>query len=214
MACLSSQQFLDELQQSIDDERWDTFRSRFGKLDGLCLDDVQLLGGRKHAQEEFFYLLNRLLDAGKQVVLSLSVQPRDVDGLDERIVSRFDGGLVVTLDPPDRDLRRILIVRRLEEICGAAELDLVEYLAARPASSVRAVLGLVQRVLSAAEARGIDPSGQLARELIEGALPTRADGSRSIRTSGVTSAPGLIHSTDKVVWRWPDPVERIIEELV
>jgi hypothetical protein len=79
---------------------------------------------------------------------------------------------------------------------------------------VRAVLGLVQRVLSAAEARGIDPSGQLARELIEGALPTRADGSRSIRTSGVTSAPGLIHSTDKVVWRWPDPVERIIEELV
>jgi hypothetical protein len=90
----------------------------------------------------------------------------------------------------------------------------VDYLAARPASSVRAVLGLVQRVLSAAEARGQDPNGTLAREMIEGALPTRDDGSRSIRTSGVTSAPGLIHSTDKVIWRWPDPVERIIEELV
>ncbi len=214
VACMSTQQFLDELQQSIDDERWDAFRARFGKLDALCLDDIQLLGGRSHAQEEFFYLFNRLLDAGKQVVLTLNVPPREIEGLDERIVSRLEGGLLASLDPPDRALRRALIIRRLEEIYGAAEVDLVDYLAARPASSVRAVLGLVQRVLSAAEARGQDPDGTLAREMIEGALPTHDDGSRSIRTSGVTSAPGLIHSTDKVVWRWPDPVERIIEELV
>ena len=214
VACMSTQQFLDELQQSVDDERWDAFRARFGKLDAFCLDDVQLLGGRRHAQEEFFYLFNRLLDAGKQVVLTLNVPPREIEGLDERIISRLEGGLLASLEPPDRELRRALIVRRLEEIYGAAELELVDYLAARPGSSVRAVLGLVQRVLSAAEARGVDPSGTLARELIEGALPTRDDGSRSIRTSGVTSAPGLIHSTDKVIWRWPDPVERIIEELI
>lgn len=214
VACMSTQQFLEELQQSIDDERWDSFRARFGKLDALCLDDIQLLGGRRRAQEEFFYLFNRLLDAGKQVVLTLNVPPREIEGLDERIVSRLEGGLLASLDPPDRELRRALIIRRLEEIYGAAEADLVEYLAARPASSVRAVLGLVQRVLSAAEARGQEPDGTLARELIEGALPTRDDGGRGIRTSGVTSAPGLIHSTDKVIWRWPDPIERIIEELV
>ena len=214
VACMSTQQFLDEFQRSMDDERWDEFRARFGKLDAFCLDDTQLLGGHRRAQEEFFYLFNRLLDAGKQVVLTLNVAPREIEGLEERIVSRLEGGLLAALDPPDRELRRVLIVRRLEEIYGAAESDLVDYLAARPASSVRAVLGLVQRVSSAAEARGEDPSGTLAREMIEGVLPTRDDGSRIIRTSGVTSAPGVIHLTDKVVWRWPDPVERMIEELV
>ncbi len=214
VACMSTQQFLDELQQAIDDDRWDAFRARFGKVDALLIDDVQLLAGRRHSQEEFFYLFNRLLEAGKQVVLTCNVSPRDIEGLDERIVSRFEGGLVAQLDSPDRDLRRAVIIKRLEDLYGAAELDLVDYLAARPASSVRGVLGLVQRVLSAADARGVDPSGRLARELIEGAIPAREDGSRSIRTSGVTSAPGVIHSQDKVIWRWPDPVERIIEELV
>ncbi len=213
VACMSTQQLLDEVQQAGGGQKLEALRARLTRVEALLLDDLQLLVGRPDAQEEFFYLFNRLYEGGRQLAFTLNGLPREVSGLEERIVSRLDGGLVAVLSSPDRELRRTLIIRRLEEQYGAAEEDLVDYLAARPAGSVREVLGLVQRVLGAAEARGVEPSGGLARELIEGAMPVTEEGPRSIRTSGVSAAPAAILSTEKVVWRWPDPVERILEEL-
>ncbi len=214
VACLSSQQFIEELGQAIDAGAVEGLRSRFGHVGALLLDDLQLLGGDPGAQEEFFYIFNRLYEAGSQLVFTLNVSPAEVRGLDERIVSRLEGGLVTTIDAPDRELRRAVIVHKLEEQYGAAELDLVDYLAARPAASIRAVQGLVQRVVSTAEARGVEPNGTLARELIEGAQPApTAVNAEGIQTSGVWTPLSGIRSEEKVVWRWPDPVERMIEEL-
>ena len=123
-------------------------------------------------------------------------------------------GFVSTLPAPDRELRRGLVANMLQDNVGAVEAALADYLADRPADSVRAVTGTVARVLEAAEARGALPSAALARELIEGTLseaPRRAQG---VRTSGVMVTPASsVRSVEKMIWTWPDPSERLIEEL-
>ena len=122
--------------------------------------------------------------------------------------------LVAELAAPDRDLRQAVIRRQLAARAGAPDDDLVSYLAARPADSVRSVIGLVQRVLSAAEARGAAPSAALARELLEGAAPPSPRPSVATRTSGLVASPmGIVKSHEKFVWSWPNPADRLVEEL-
>lgn len=214
VACLSAQDFLDELVQAIERERVDPWRARYRRVTALLLDDVHLLAGKERSQEELFHLFNHMSGGQRQLGFTVNAAPREVRGLDDRLISRFDGGLVVELGPPDRDVRQALIRRQLAAHVGEPDGDLVAYLAARPADSVRAVLGLVQRVLSAAEAGGAAPSAALARELLEGAAPTATRASGALRTSGLLASPvGMVKSHEKFVWSWPNPAERLVEEL-
>lgn len=214
VACLSAQDFLDELVQAIEQGRVDPWRARYRRVTALLLDDVHLLAGKERSQEELFHLFNHMAAAQRQLVFTANAPPRAVPGLEDRLISRFEGGLVAELAPPDRDLRQAVIRRQLGSQAGEPDSDLVDYLAARAADSVRAVLGLVQRVLSAAEARGAMPTAALARELLEGAAPPRARASVSLRTSGLIASPvGIVKSHEKFVWSWPNPAERLVEDL-
>jgi chromosomal replication initiator protein DnaA len=214
VACLSAQDFLDELVQAIDRDRVDPWRARYRRVTALLLDDVHLLAGKERSQEELFHLYNHMAAGERQLVFTLHAPPRRVPGLDDRLISRLEGGLVAELAPPDRDLKQALIRRHLALRAGEPDGDLVDYLAARPADSVRAVLGLTQRVLGAADARGSTPSAALARELLEGAAPPTPRTSVSLRASGVVASPtGLVKSREKFVWSWPNPAERLVEDL-
>lgn len=213
VACLSAQRFLDDLVKAVDRGKVDVWRSRYRRVGAFLLDDLQLLAGKDRTQEELFHLFNHLIEEGRQLVFTLAAPPRETPGLEARLVSRLEGGLVAQLDVPERELRRTVIIRKLEERLGAAEADLADYLAARPADSVRAVLGLVQRVLSAAEGKGVQPDAAFARSLIEGVTPARTRPSGGVRTSGVIVSPaGGIRSREKMVWFWPDPAERVMED--
>jgi chromosomal replication initiation ATPase DnaA len=141
-----------------------------------------------------------------------------VPGVEPRLRTRLEGGLVVELPPPDEDIRGRVIARLLSEKLGGADAALVSYLAARPAESVRAVLGLVQRVIEAAEARGAAPTAGLAREVLEGPIapapaPSDAERRRPPRSSGIVApTAGGARSREKMVWEWPDVGERVLEE--
>jgi len=120
---------------------------------------------------------------------------------------------VVQLPAPEREVRHAVVERLLAARYGAADAELVGYLAGRPAESVRAVQALVQRIETAAEGRHADPDVALAREVLEGAAarPPRPTG--DVRTSGVAAgASGGMRSREKTVWEWPDLGERLIEE--
>jgi chromosomal replication initiation ATPase DnaA len=213
VACLSAQDFLDELVQAIERNRLEAWRSRYRRATAFLLDDVQLLGGKQRSQEELFHLFNAFLDGDRQLVFSSSVAPRAVEGLDDRLVSRLEGGLVVEIQPPDRELRAALAARELAAKLGTADPDLAAYLADRPATSLRSVSGAVQRVVGEAESRGVPASAALARELFEGPTQARRSSPR-LRTSGVVVSPGGgIRSREKVIWRWPNIMDRMIEEL-
>jgi chromosomal replication initiator protein DnaA len=213
VACLSAQDFLDELVQAIERDRIDPWRARYRRLTALLLDDVHLLAGKERSQEELFHLFNHLVSGQHQLAFTANAVPRELRGLEDRLISRLDGGLVAELAPPDREVRQALIARQLAH-AGEPDADLVDYLAARPGDSVRSVLGLVQRVVSRAEAQSVPPSVSLARELLEGVAPRVSRPSVSVRTSGLVASPvGAVKSREKFVWHWPDPSERLVEDL-
>jgi len=213
VACLNTQDFTDELIEAIDRERVPQWRARYRRVTAFLLDDVQLAAGRERTQEELFLLFNHLQEHGLQLAFTAPRPPGEIDGLDERLASRLSGGLVVELPAPEREVRHAVVERLLAARYGAADPELVGYLAGRPAESVRAVQALVQRIESAAESRHVDPDVALAREVLEGSAPRPPRAAGDQRTSGVAAgASGGIRSREKTVWEWPDLGERLIEE--
>jgi chromosomal replication initiator protein DnaA len=217
VACLSTQGFVDELIAAIDGNRVDWWRARYRRATALLLDDIQLLAGKERTQEELFNLFNQFLDADRQLVFTAPAHPNTLPGLEERIVSRLEGGLVVEIGEPDKELKRTALERLLKQHHLLTEPALLDYLADRPVESVRSLTALVQRVVEAAAAQDAPVTAGLARDVLEGAPPPAAPGSRrtaGMRTSGiVVSSAGGIRSREKMVWDWPAPADRVIEEL-
>jgi chromosomal replication initiator protein DnaA len=213
VACLSTQAFVDELIAAIDGDRVDWWRARYRRITALLLDDIHLLSGKDRTQEELFNLFNQLLDQERQLVFTAPAHPNTLDGLEERIVSRLEGGLVAEIGEADRTVRRTVLARALGQEKVAAEPALLDYLADRPADSVRSLTGLVQRVAEAAAAQDQPVTAGFAREVLEGQTPAATRRSAGLRTSGlVVSSAGGVRSREKMVWDWPAPADRVIEE--
>ncbi len=212
VACLSTQAFVDELIAAIDGNRVDWWRARYRRATALLLDDIHLLAGKERTQEELFNLFNQFLDGDRQLVFTAPAHPNTLDGLEERIVSRLEGGLVAEIAEPDKELRRSVLERLLTQQHVSLEPALVDYLADRPIDSVRSLTGVVQRVVEAAAAQDGPVTAGLAREVLEGAPPPRR--TTGLRTSGiVVSSAGGVRSREKMVWDWPSAGDRVIEDL-
>jgi len=212
VACLSTQGFVDELIAAIDGNRVDWWRARYRRATALLLDDIQLLAGKERTQEELFNLFNQFLDADRQLVFTAPAHPNTLDGLEERIVSRLEGGLVVEISEPDKELKRTALERLLKQQRVPTEPALLDYLVDRSVESVRNLTALVQRVVEAAAAQDAPVTAGLARDVLEGApAPRRTTG---LRTSGiVVSSAGGVRSREKMVWDWPTAADRVIEDL-
>ncbi|HEX4574124.1 MAG TPA: DnaA/Hda family protein [Gemmatimonadales bacterium] len=210
VACLSTQAFIDELIAAIDGNRVDWWRARYRRATALLLDDIHLIAAKERSQEELFHLFNLLQDKERQLVFTAPAAPHTLTGLEERIRSRLEGGLVAELKEPDREVKRAVLERMLGQQNVTPEPALVDYLADRPSDSVRSLVGVVQRVVSAAAAQDVPVTAGLAREVLEG----QARRSAGLRTSGlVVSSLGGIKSREKMVWDWTDPADRMIEEF-
>jgi len=214
VACLSTQAFIDELISAIDGNRVDWWRARYRRATALLLDDIHLIAGKERTQEELFNLFNLLQDKERQLVFTAPAPPNTLRGLEERIVTRLEGGLVAELKEPDREVKRAVLERLLSQQNVTSEPALVDYLADRPADSVRALVGVVQRVVAAAAAQDGPLNAGLAREVLEGQTSRDARRSSGFRTSGlVVSSLGGIKSREKMVWEWADVSDRVIEEF-
>jgi len=214
VACLSAQDYADELMQAVESSREDQWRSRYRRATAFLLDDVQLLAGKERAQKELLSLFGHMLGAQRQLAFTISAPPKDIEGLDPGLLGRLEGGLVTTVERPDRELRRSLVERLLTERLGKADAALVEYLVGRPAESVRVVTTMVQRVLRAAEADSVAPDEAFARSQLEGAPARPSQAVQGLRLSGVYLTPqAVVKSREKLVWQWPEPNDRLIEEM-
>src|SRR5207244_720147 len=201
VACLSTQAFIDELISAIDGNRVDWWQARYRRATALLLDDIHLLAGKERTQEELFNLFNLLQDKDRQLVFTAPAHPNTLTGLEERIVSRLEGGLVAELKEPDRDVKRAVLERLLTQQGANPEAALIDYLSDRPTDSVRSLVGMLQRVVSAAAAQDGPLSAGLAREVLEGQSARDTRRSSGFRTSGlVVSSLGGIKSREKVVW--------------
>lgn len=214
VACLSTQAFVDELIAAIDGDRVDWWRARYRRATALLLDDIHLIAGKERTQEELFNLFNLLQDKERQLVFTAPAQPHTLPGLEERIVSRLAGGLVAEITEPDREVKRAVLERMLSQHNAKPDPALVDYLADRPAESVRGMVGELQRVVGAAAAQDGPLTAGLAREVLEGQTPRDSRRTGGFRTSGiVVSSLGGIKSREKMVWDWSDVADRVIEEF-
>ncbi len=212
VACLSTQAFIDELIAAIDGDRVDWWRARYRRATALLLDDIHLLAGKDRTQEELFNLFNLFLDKERQLVFTAPAAPGALEGLEQRIVTRLGGGLVAEISEPDRDLKRHFLDQALAQPGTPPDAALLDYLADRPVDSVRSLIPVLQRVVSAAAAQDVPLTAGLARDVLEG-QPREARRSGGLRTSGiVVSSLGGVKSREKMVWDWPDVADRLIEE--
>jgi chromosomal replication initiation ATPase DnaA len=213
VACLRAQDFVDDLIKAIDRDRVTWWRARYRRITALLLDDVHILAGKDRTQEELFWLYNLLAESGRQMIFTSTVAPQQLEGIEPRLRTRLEAGLVVELSPPEREVREAIVARLLREKVGEADPELAAYLAARPVETVRGLQGLVQRVVAAAEAEEERPSPGLARQVLEGSPVGPARRSSGMRQSGLLSPTGSLRSREKMVWDWPDIPDRLIEEL-
>jgi len=211
VACLSAAGFIDELVSAVEAGNVDVWRRRYRRADAFLLDDIQQIAGKDQTQDELFNLFNALAEAEKQLVFAGDRPPSRLEGVEARLLTRFEGGLVVELTAPDRAMREIMVRRLLEAQEVKADADVVQYLAARPADSARAVQGLVNRALSAIDAADQTLPLQAARIAIEGraARPSQAQAVSAMIPSGIDP---VFASREKMVWEWPDIGDRVLED--
>ena len=208
VACVSAQLFMDELIAALQEGTVERWRARYRAVDALLIDDVQFVAGKERTQEELFHVFNALYAEGKQLVFASDRPPKELNGLEDRLRSRFEGGLVVEMHSPDRDLRQRLYRRFLSAADPDAHDELLAYLADRPASSVREVIGTVNRLLAAADLANVELSLEVARAELEpeGAVHRAVPTVRS-------AADTFFLDDEKVVWDWVDVGSRLIEEV-
>ncbi len=211
VACLSAHEFTGELIEAIDRDAVGAWRARYRASGAFLLDDVHLVAEKDRTQDELFVLFNFLMEAGRQMVFTSVLPLAELTAVESRLRTRLEGGLVVDLPAPEREIRQQVVERQLQAKVGTVDPDLAGYLGSRPVESVRAVHGLLQRVLNAAESQGDSPTASLAREVLEGAPPKPAR-RPATKSSGIVAPAGGIRSREKVVWDWPDVGDRIVEE--
>ncbi len=211
VACLSAHEFTGELIEAIDRDAVGPWRARYRSAAAFLLDDVHLVADKDRTQDELFVLFNFLIESGRQMIFASAVPLSELTGVEARLRTRLEGGLVVDLPAPDREIRH-RVLERLLQGKGAPDTDLMDYLGSRPTESVRAIHGLLQRVLNAAESLGVAPTATLAREVLEAPAPKPPRRPVATRSSGIVAPASGARSREKVVWDWPDVGERIVEE--
>jgi len=169
---VSSEKFMNEMIESIQRATTIEFRERYRNLDLLLIDDIQFMSGKESTQEEFFHTFNSLYDANKQVVVTSDRAPKDIQDLEERLISRFNWGLVTDIQPPDFETR-VAILRHKAERDNIRIPDEVLYFAAENIrTNIRELEGSLVRLQALASLSGGPITTELARDVLSDYIRT------------------------------------------
>jgi chromosomal replication initiator protein len=145
---LSSETFTNEYIDALQKKGLDRFRKKFRTVDVLLIDDIQFLGGKERMQEEFFHTFNALFDGHKQIVMTCDRPASEIPGLEHRLVSRFEWGLVTELETPDVETRIAILRKKRDELSLDVSEEVLNYLAEHIRSNIRRLEGALVRVVS------------------------------------------------------------------
>jgi chromosomal replication initiator protein len=167
------EQFTNEFVDALRTRSTHSFKERFRGVDVLLLDDVQFLADKARTEEELFHTFNELHDSGRQLVMTSDRSPAQLEAIADRLGERFGSGLVVAIEPPDFHVRRAILEKRARLDSVDASADLVEEIATRVTSSVRALEAALIQVVAYASLRGEAPTPDIARKLLDKLGPQR-----------------------------------------
>jgi chromosomal replication initiator protein len=146
------------------------FKQAYRSLDALLIDDIQFFAGKEHSQEEFFHTFNHLLEGQQQVILSCDRYPKEVNGLEERLKSRFGWGLTVAVEPPDLETCVAILMSKAESAQVALPEEVAFFIAKRIRSNVRELEGALRRVAANADFTGQAITLEFAKDALRDLL--------------------------------------------
>ncbi len=168
IAYVPTEQFTNEMVLSIQEGTGAEFRRRYRQMDLLLVDDIHFLEGKERTQEEFFHTFNALYDAQKQIVLTSDRPPKEIPGLEDRLVSRFEWGLVADIKPPDYETRVAILRKKASYDRLVLEDGVIDFIARWCTSSVRELEGAVIKLLAYSSLTNQEITTALARAALHG----------------------------------------------
>lgn len=172
LAFIGTEQFTNELVTSIQSRTTQEFRRRYREIDLLLVDDIHFLKSKEATQEEFFHTFNALYEAGRQIILTSDRPPSDIAGLEARLVSRFEWGMVADIEQPDLEHRTAILKNKaaLDHLEFTIPDDVIAFIAENIRSNIRELEGSIIRLLAYASLRHHDITIELAREALRDKL--------------------------------------------
>ena len=167
---LSAEKFMYRFVRALREKNTVDFKEQFRSVDVLMIDDVQFIGGRDATQEEFFHTFNALVDQGRQIILSADKSPSDLEGVEERLKSRLNCGLVADIHATTYELRLAILETKAERMEISAPRQVLEFLAHKITSNVRELEGALNRVVAHTQLVGRDLTLETTQEVLHDLL--------------------------------------------
>ncbi|MCA1796852.1 MAG: chromosomal replication initiator protein DnaA [Geobacteraceae bacterium] len=163
----SSEKFTNELINAIRYGKMEEFRNKFRSIDVLLIDDVQFIAGKERTQEEFFHTFNSLYDSHKQIVVTSDKFPKEIPGLEERLRSRFEWGLIADIQAPDKETKQAILEAKAEKNNIVLPDDVAEFLSSSVISNIRELEGYLVRIGAYSSLTSTPITIEMAKEILK-----------------------------------------------
>jgi chromosomal replication initiator protein len=167
---IHAETYVSDVVRAYQHKAFDDFKRYYRSLDLLLIDDIQFFSGKSRTQEEFFYLFNTLIEAHKQVVITCDTYPKEIEGIEERLISRFGWGLTVALEPPELEMRVAILLAKAASSGVRLDEPVAFFIAKHIRSNVRELEGALKRVIAYANFHGQEIALPVAKEALRDLL--------------------------------------------
>jgi chromosomal replication initiator protein len=165
-----AEQYVSDVIRAYQHKSFDSFKKYYHSLDLLLIDDIQFFSGKSRTQEEFFYAFNALIDSHKQVIITCDTYPKEISGMEDRLISRFGWGLTVAIEPPELEMRVAILLKKAEADGIPVTEDVAFFIATHIQSNVRELEGALKRVVAYCKFAGVPITVDSTREALKDLL--------------------------------------------
>ena len=167
---IHAEQYVSDVVRAYQHKAFDDFKRYYHSLDLLLIDDIQFFCGKSRTQEEFFYAFNALIESRKQVVITCDTYPREISGIENRLISRFGWGLTVAVEPPELEMRVAILLKKAEIENTILDQSVAFFIASHSQTNVRELEGALKRILAYSRFSGLPISIDLCRDALKDLL--------------------------------------------
>ncbi|MEA3117076.1 MAG: chromosomal replication initiator protein, partial [Paraburkholderia sp.] len=167
---IHAEQYVSDVVKAYQRKAFDDFKRYYHSLDLLLIDDIQFFSGKSRTQEEFFYAFEALVANKAQVIITSDTYPKEISGIDDRLISRFDSGLTVAIEPPELEMRVAILMRKAQSEGVSVSEDVAFFVAKHLRSNVRELEGALRKILAYSKFHGRDITIELTKEALKDLL--------------------------------------------
>ena len=167
---IHAEQYVRDVVTAYQRKGFDDFKHYYHSLDMLLIDDIQFFGGKSRTQEEFFYAFEALIAAKKQIIITSDTYPKEITGMDDRLISRFDSGLTVAIEPPELEMRVAILLKKAQSEGVTFSDDVAFFVAKHLRSNVRELEGALRKILAYSRFHGKDITIDVVKEALKDLL--------------------------------------------